>query len=125
MNLVDGHRRRQRLALAALFHPLGILPLVPRVPDDAGGTRRRLVEEADRVELVHRVVAVARRDVVLVLHPLAGAGDERLPDAGLLARVQWVTGLVPAVEVADDADVAGRRRPDGEVDALDAVDDAL
>src|SRR5262249_34496045 len=44
------------------------------------------------------------------------------PDPGRAERAHRVQTAVPAVEVADDADGPRGRRPDGEVDALHAVE---
>ena len=59
-----------------------------------------------------------RDDVILVARARADAGNEAFPDAGRPARISGWLALVPAVEVADDGDVAcAFGRPDGEVGA--------
>src|SRR5205823_1228644 len=67
------------------------------------------------------VALVARADVILVLRPLADARDEAIPDPRALARGERMGVLVPAVEVADDVDALGVRRPDRVERAGDAV----
>ena len=53
--------------------------------------------------------------------PVLDARDKALPDPRRPARVEVVRGVIPSVEVADDGDTARARRPNGEVDALDAL----
>ena len=109
------------LRLCALGHPVGVVPVVVEVPDDGAGARRSLVMIAVRVGLVDAVHVEARTQVVLVDRSLADAGDEALPDAGVAAGRHGVGVGVPAIEVADDGDALGVRRPDGEVGAGLAV----
>ena len=61
-------------------------------------------------------------DAELVFLARLEAGNEKLPDAAGGVQLQRMAAAVPVVEVADDADAPGVRRPDGEVRAADAID---
>src|SRR5207249_1183354 len=114
-------RLRVRLGRTAALEPVRVAPLVLRAEDHRRGSRRMLRRERVRVGLLQHLPG-ARPELVLV--SLAGlrALDEPLPDAGVAERAQRMRGCVPAVEVADDADRLGVRRPDRERDpALDDV----
>ena len=65
-------------------------------------------------------MAVGADDLVLVGAAAADVRDEDLPDAGVAPQPHDVPAAVPVVEVADDGDPPGVRRPDGEVHAADA-----
>ena len=121
VHLVHGERRVAVVGRAAALHPAFVAPVVSEVPHDRGLAGRRLGVRGERVGLVD---AGARRlgvDVVLVDRAMAHGGDETLPDAGLLARVEAVGILVPAVEVADHAHGVRVRRPHREVRAFGVV----
>src|SRR5207245_6423924 len=60
-------------------------------------------------------------DLELVVRARFQPRREQLPDARRAERAHLVEPSVAPVEVADDADRAGGRRPDGEGDAADAV----
>jgi len=60
-------------------------------------------------------------DVELVVGAGRDVRREALPDSRRAAGPQRVASGIPAVEVADDGDIAGVRCPDGEVDAVGAV----
>ena len=121
MDLVDRDRGVGAAALGPLGHPLGVAPLVGEVPDDGGGLRRHLGVEGEGIGLLDPVALVVGADEVLVVRALPDARDEALPDAGGAAGMEAVLAVVPAVEVADDRDLIRIRRPDAEIDALDAV----
>ncbi len=122
MDLVDRDRLAQRRpARAAALHPVVVLPLVPGAEDDRRGLRRHL--GGARVGVgAQRQRAVLGAELELVAAAVGHAGDEQLPDPGRAERAHRVQAPVPRVEVADDADRARRRGPDGERHALDAVD---
>ena len=61
-------------------------------------------------------------DLVLVERAFAEPGDEQFPEAAGDMLPHRVPAAVPAIEVADDAHARGVRRPDGKIDAVDAVD---
>jgi len=70
-----------------------------------------------------RHLSTARTDdVVLVVRSWRNAGNEQLPDSGAVAYAHGMPAAVPGIEIADDGDPTGVRRPDGETHAIDAVD---
>ena len=113
VHLVHAHRLRVRLARGPAGQPLVVAPGVGRAVDDGGVGRRRLGPEGERVGLL-TPDAVAAEDVVPVEGAVLDAGDEQFPDAAAAHRPHRMAGAVPEVEVADHADTAGVRRPDGE-----------
>ena len=127
VDLVDRHRPAARVALRALGHPRGVVPLeAAGVADDRRGRRPELGGKADRVGLERQQLALRAQHLVLVDRPFADAGNEDLPDAGVDAAAHRVHPAVPGVEVADDRHAGRVRRPDGEVDARRAlVDDRV
>src|SRR5712664_314664 len=69
--------------------------------------------DGERVGLVRAGAGHLRMHVELVERTVFDTGNEALPYPGLLARIQTVRGLVPAVEIADHADRVCIGRPDG------------
>ena len=118
VDLVDGRRRAPRVDRVPPPHPIAVSPVVAEVPHDGGPSRRRLRVRGERVRLVDSLARDLRMDEVLVERAMTDGRDESFPDAGLLALVEPVRALVPAIEVADDADAFGVRRPYSEVGAL-------
>ena len=92
------------------------------VEHEAGGLRAQFAGEGQRVGL-EAERAVPGGDLVAVDRPLGQLRDEQLPDAGAAERAHRVQAPVPGVEIADEVDARGVRRPDGEGDARDAVHD--
>ena len=83
MDLVDGDRLVERLALLAARHPLLVVPgELGDVPDDRRGLGPQLGGEAVGVGLLDEVAVVAALDLELVDLALAEVGDEDLPDSG-------------------------------------------
>ncbi len=60
-------------------------------------------------------------DFEFVIHPLADLGDEDFPDAGGTHAAHGMKAAIPAVEIADDTDALGARRPNGERKAFDPL----
>src|SRR5262249_54490646 len=77
--------------------------------------------ETDGIGLLGAVVVVLRLDRIFVQRAGTDVGHEALPDAGGAARVEVERAVLPVIEVADDADLAGVGGPDGEVRAGDAI----
>ena len=63
----------------------------------------------------------ASDDLVFVIGAGGDAGNENLPDAAVDALAHLRAAPVPLVEVADDGDAPGVRRPDGEMRSFDAL----
>ena len=68
-----------------------------------------------------QMLAVVADDEELIEHPRADARDEGLPDTDRIALVDNICLGIPAVEVADDRDPLGVRRPDGKLRAFHTV----
>ncbi len=66
MDFVDCLRCAQGVAGGALLHPVVVVPLVVEIPDDRGGARRFLVQQAERVGFVDAVSVAVRFDVEFV-----------------------------------------------------------
>ena len=116
VHLVDVERAAEVVLRRAPPHPLVVGELVGGLEDDGGGAGRHLGEAGEGVGLEEGRAARAV-DLVLVDGAGADVGDEELPDAGDAELAHLVEAPVPVVEVADDADAVGGRRPDGERDA--------
>jgi len=114
VNLVDRHRGGEPLRMGSLGQPARVAPVVAQVPDDRGRVGRNLAEEPDRVGLLEYPVAVARANPVLVAMSDVGPGDIPRPDPEPADLVEARSLAGPAVEVADDRDLAGVGRPDRE-----------
>ncbi len=117
VDLVGAHRPVVRIVGRPVGPPLAVAPLVARLVDDGRLLRRDLGALGHRVG-VDDDVALLAADRELVVHPGNRTGDEQLPDAALAEAAHRVGDAVPAVEVADDVDRLGPRRPDGEGDSL-------
>src|ERR1700722_11427507 len=72
------------------------------------------MEETEGIALLDAVSLVVGNDVILVVIALADAGDETLPHTGGSLRMQRRGELIPAVEIAGNADLLGPGGPDGE-----------
>ena len=122
VHLVDRHRCALPVVVAALRHPIAVLPGVGgRALDDARGLRALLEAVGVGIRLEHDVAGLAAY-LELVEMPRGESRDEELPDAGATARPHGVHAAVPAVEIPDDADAHCVRRPDREQGARDLVD---
>ena len=111
VHLVNGPRRGASVGPRPLAHPGPVAPVVGQIPYDGRLSGRRLSEGRERVGLVHAGAGHTRMDVVLVQRAVADTRHEALPDPRLLTRVERVGVLVPVIEVTDDANRVGVRRP--------------
>ena len=119
VQLIDRPGRAQCVGVCAAPQPLGVLPLIGELPHHRGGAGRQLGAERVRVGLVDREARLARGDVVLVERPRAHTGHDPFPDSRRVrSRAERMAMTVPAVEVTDDRDRGGVRRPDGEARAV-------
>ena len=100
-----GHPRRRRATRSPRCRA--------RPPPTAAAPRTR----APNGSVFFRSAPVARPDLELVLLAVRQIGNEDLPDAAGHQQPHRVDAAVPPVEVADDADAIGVRRPDREVHA--------
>ena len=89
------------------------MPVIREVPEDRTGPRRHLGAVGEGVGLLEQFALLAR-DGELVDVADSRRGHDDLPDARRTRGTAAGAGVVPDVEVADDADRTGVRRPDGE-----------
>ena len=85
----------------------------------AGGSSVCLRE---RIGLLRHAHAARAENVELVARAFADARHEQLPDAGRVAQPHRMAPRVPGVEIADDGDALGIRRPDRKARSAHAVD---
>ena len=112
MHLIDGDRRVGRLALAARLHPGVVAPaVIVRLRNDGSGAGRRLGLSGDGVGLPRRPDPARTGDVVFVSRSRRHAGNEQLPDSAAVAHAHGVPPAIPGIEIADDGDARGVRRP--------------
>ncbi len=78
------------------------------------------MKESVGIRLIDLVVVLAGNDVIFVMTPRSNAGDKRFPNSGLPSRMERMTFLIPAVEVAHDEHLPGARRPDGKMSSGDS-----
>ena len=122
VHFVERDRRVERVALAALLHPLAVGPLVSvERPDLRAGLGGRLVVHAERIGLVDAISVVARPDSILVDIADADAGDPAFPYPRLAVRLERRLRVVPAVEIADHRHAVGVGRPYREIRSVLSV----
>ena len=115
-----GAPRRRSSARAtgrARAAPLEPLPVAPRVAASGRRPRRSCGGSSAanaNGSALSRIEPSGAADLELVARAGLDARDEELPDARAAERAHRVDAPVPAVEVADDGDRAGVRRPDRE-----------
>ena len=122
MHLVDRDRLVAEIRLAPEIAVRMVAPFVDQRPErDRGRRRPQFGAEGEGVGLQRQAVPVCADDLVLVGAASGYVGYEDFPDAGVAPQPHDVPAAVPVVEVADHRDATGVRRPDGEVDAADAL----
>ena len=123
----DGPRRstsasRRGSPWPRVGHIVGVGPdEISGVRDDRGGRGPQLRLEAEGIGLQRQQRAVRPGYLVFVDGACAEVGHEDLPEAAVDALAHLAAPAVPAIEVADDRDAAGVRRPEREKDARDAL----
>src|SRR6266481_4757533 len=124
MHFVDAQGRTERILFASVLQPGLVGPgELAIVPYDRGVFRGGLEERAIGIGFEDDG-AKSMLNLILVERALAKAGHEQFPDARGPQRAHRVTTPVPGVEVADDTDPPGIRRPNREAGARRAVNDA-
>src|SRR6478609_10196491 len=123
MHLVDGQWRICGMARCACPHPVFVAPAERFGACDHGcGCGRDFSLLCQRIGLEREPDAAFTNDVELVARTFGDARDEQLPDARTMAETHRVAPCIPSIEVADDCDASGIRRPHGEARAAHAVD---
>ena len=114
MHFVD---RDRRVEVSLLFRGACAVCGSSQTTTPSTGAVRR---QSHRVGLERKDMARPERDLVpLIAAPTPGM---KIPRPAFAAQAHRMAPAVPGVEVADDADALGVRRPDGEGGALDAID---
>ena len=123
VDLVDRDRAVAVVDGVAALHPGAVAPgELGQAFEPGGGLGRLLGREGDRIRLERQERAVGSAHLELVVPAPLQFGDEQFPDAAILPQPHRVASAVPVVEVADDRDAAGVRRPDREAEARRAAD---
>ena len=73
------------------------------------------------IGLVHPITVVSRYHMVFVRLSFANLRNERFPNSRLAARMKFMTGLVPAVEVPHHVHLLRIRRPNRKIGARNSV----
>ena len=109
--------------LCALLYPCIIVPLMLVYIDyDTGGKGTQFSGEAIGVGLFYRVVVETRVDCILVQGPRFYARHKALPDSQLLVtQPHRVSSTLPTIEIPNNRDCKGIRRPYSKVNARYAV----
>src|SRR5438093_8491182 len=92
-------------------------PVIIEIPNDGSGLGRSFIENGKRIGFVHSVTIEPRDDMVFKERSFADAWKKSLPDARLFFRRQLVAALILVIEIADNGDLFGVRRPNGEIGA--------
>ncbi|MFK4686340.1 hypothetical protein ABIF39_008097 [Bradyrhizobium diazoefficiens] len=118
MDLVDRHRRRQRIdAVRRRARPRQ----VRLVEHDGGRLRTHLARERHRIGFQRQLMAVRPDHVELVVIAPLGVRDEQFPIAAA-AHPHRMAPRIPEIEIADDRHAPRIRRQHHEADAVDAVE---
>src|SRR5215213_1050703 len=110
MHFVDGHRLCMHRLLAAVPHPLVVIPDVLALVNDRRGVRSSLSEARHGIGL-EPPDTVGTEDLEFVEVACAGPFREQRPDAGTGHKLHVVALAVPVVEVADEPHGLGVRGP--------------
>src|ERR1700676_4846452 len=120
MDFVNRHGRFEPIFLGAAVDPLVVGPLVGvEVDDDRAGVGTQLRAEGVRIRFEGEHRALRANDFVLVDGAFAEFGNEEFPDSRRAASAHGIDAAIPVVEVADEADAARARGPNGEMNAAD------
>src|SRR5512143_668696 len=122
MQLVDGERRTNGVALCPRFHPGNVIEGVARFVGDRSRRWKRLCHSSKRIRLEHQTAA-RRANFKLVACTAADLGNEQLPDSRCAQRTHQMKPPVPAVKVADHAHAARVRRPHREGESGHTTED--
>ena len=137
VKLIDVHGRAEHIARLALFHPLAVVPLVlGQVAELGTGVGAHLHRKSigvglvvpDAVHIAHAILVgdqPLRRLGIIEAGRIAGdiegfRGQAKLPRAVMLLD-HGVGFPVPGIELADQGDRTGIRRPHGEMPVRPAI----
>ena len=112
MQLIDGHGRREHVLFRPAAHIGRVFPFISfDIPDLGSGIRANLRVKREGVALQNRI-SVISENAVFVVVSVSQAPDKARPDP--VVFLHGIGLAVPAVEVADDADVPCIGRPNAE-----------
>src|SRR6185312_3294860 len=80
VQLIDRHRRAQRVGRGTPAHPFAVAPAIVERPDARSRSRRLFAIERDRIAFFERL-SIRCRDPVFVVGAGSRSGDRPLPDA--------------------------------------------
>src|SRR5690242_12060079 len=100
MHFVNRLRRAQRVALAALLHPLLVAPLVVQIPHDRCSPRRLFMQKTNGISLIDAVSVAIRFNVEFIERAVARPCDEAFPDSRRTAGVEPMRFGIPFVKTA-------------------------
>jgi hypothetical protein len=124
VDLIDRYRRATPIPTLPRGQPgLVAPPQVVGAGDDGGRRWAKFGGEPERICLQRQSLSAGAQDLVFIDRAGAELGDEDLPQAAVDAFAQGVAPAIPDVEVAEQRNAPGVRRPDREVHAMGAFMD--
>ena len=123
VHFINRNRLFLPIRLVTHFDPLCVIPLVAgNVGNDTGVVRRRLEGNRVRVNLAIRSRVVLIQQFEFILRTGFDARNEHFPNTGSTEHAHRVIAAVPTVEITDDGNAAGRRRPNRKRNPANTVD---
>ena len=117
MHFVDGNRPGAIRTCGAVLHPRFVLPTIAgNIAHDRGLLGRVLRAKAHWIGFVTDV-SVCAGNLIFVERTFTKTGQKYLPDACVASRAHRMPAAIPHVEITDDADTLGIRRPDSKMHA--------
>src|SRR5687768_9057489 len=102
MDFVNAQRRTQRIAPAALLHPVVVGPLeFLRVPNDRGGLGGQLEQKTVGISF-SELISVLIANLELVQRAFGEARHEQFPYPGSAQRTHGVEAAIPIIEIANN-----------------------
>ena len=119
MNLVDRNRLVDLVLCATLGQPPGVRPFKSfQIADNGRGPGRQFCAKTNRIRFERHHVTVAVDDLVLVRGSVAQTGQKNLVYTRRTTAAHHVTTAIPSVEITDNRNAQGIRRPDSEMRAV-------
>lgn len=123
MDFVDTNGGIQPVFARTFVHPARIRPMVLiDASDHRAVVRAEFGGKGVRIRLERENDVPLANNFEFIDGAFAKFGNEELPDAGRTAKAHRIDAAVPMIEIADDADAAGIRRPNGKMNAGDTID---
>src|ERR1035438_6961210 len=123
MDFVNGDGALEPILLGALGNPIRVIPwMLVEAGDDGAGIGAQFGGEGVRICFQRKNRTLRADNFEFVNGAFTEIGNEQLPDAGRTARAHGMDAAVPTIKIADHTDALRTGRPDGEMNAGDAVD---